>query len=172
MKSLLALSAYVGLCAVLLTAAPALAAPVSARGKAQLVALHPLTLVRKGDLDFGMITRTAAGTAVINPDTNIMTTTGGVAALGGLPTAATFVGAAGSASVVIIRLPRAPLFITRVGGTETMRVDNWTLQGGTDKRTLARQESFEFRVGATLNVGAAQLEGTYVGTFDVTVQYP
>ena len=88
-----------------------------------------------------------------------------------MPTAATFIGAAGSASVVIIRIPKKPILITRVGGTETMSVSNFTLQGQ-DKRTLARQESFEFRVGATLNVGAAQLDGTYVGTFDVTVQYP
>ena len=108
---------------------------------------------------------------VINPDTNVMTTTGGVVPLGGLPTAATFIGAAGSASVVIIRIPKNPILITRVGGTETMSVNNFTLQGQ-DKRTLARQESFEFRVGATLNVGAAQVDGTYVGTFDVTVQYP
>jgi hypothetical protein len=108
---------------------------------------------------------------VINPNTNVMTTTGGVVPLGGLPTAATFIGAAGSASVVIIRIPNGSIPITRVGGTETMSVSNFTLQGQ-NKRTLARQESFEFRVGATLNVGAAQLDGTYVGTFDVTVQYP
>jgi Domain of unknown function (DUF4402) len=37
---------------------------------------------------------------------------------------------------------------------------------------LAKLESFTFRVGATLNVAAGQAEGTYVGTFDVTVQYP
>jgi len=133
--------------------------------------LHPLTLVLKGDLDFGTIARTGAGTVVIDPDTNVMTTTGGVVALGGLPTAATFIGAAGSASVVIIRIPNGSIPITRVGGTETMLVSNFKLQGQ-NRRTLAKQESFEFRVGATLNVGAAQLDGTYVGTFDVTVQYP
>jgi hypothetical protein len=52
-----------------------------------------------------------------------------------------------------------------------MTVRDFTLQGQ-NKRTLAKQESFEFRVGATLNVGAAQLDGSYVGAFDVTVQYP
>lgn len=148
-----------------------MAAPVSAATGAKLGVLHPLTLVSKSDLDFGTIARTAAGTAVIEPDANVMTTTGGVIALSGLPTAATFIGAAGSASVVIIRLPNAPILITRVGGTETMSVGNWTLQGQ-NKRNLARQESFEFRVGATLTVPASQVDGTYVGTFDVTVQYP
>ena len=52
-----------------------------------------------------------------------------------------------------------------------MSVRNFTLQGQ-DKRTLAKQESFEFRVGATLNVPANQIDGTYVGSFDVTVHYP
>ena len=88
---------------------------------------------------------------MIEPNANLMTATGGVVPLGGSPTAATFIGAAGSASVVIIRMPKKPIVITRVGGTETMSVRDFTLQGQ-DKRTLARQESFEFQVGATLNV--------------------
>jgi hypothetical protein len=100
-----------------------------------------------------------------------MTTTGGVIPLAGTPTAATFIGAAGSASVVIIRIPNGNVTITRVGGTQTMIVNNFTLQGQ-NKKAMAKQESFEFRVGATLNVGAAQVDGSYVGTFDVTVQYP
>ena len=133
--------------------------------------LHPLTLVLKDDLDFGMIARTGAGIAVIEPNGNVMTASGGVVRLGGSPTAATFMGAAGSASVVIIRVPKNPILITREGGTETMTVRDFTLQGQ-NKRTLARQESFEFRVGATLNVAANQVDGSYVGTFDVTVHYP
>ena len=171
MKCVPALAASAGLAAALLAPAQAHAAGATPSAKASLGVLHPLTLVLKGDLDFGTISRTGAGTVVINPITNAMTTTGGVVALGGSPTAATFIGAAGSASVVIIRIPSGSIPITRLGGTETMSVSNFTLQGQ-NKRNLARQESFEFRVGATLNVGAAQLDGTYVGTFDVTVQYP
>ena len=133
--------------------------------------LHPLTLVLKGDLDFGTIASNSAGTVVIEPNANLMTVTGGVVPLGGSPTGATFIGAAGSASVVIIRIPKQPILITRAGGTETLSVRDFTLQGQ-DKRTLARQESFEFRVGATLIVPANQVDGSYVGSFDVTVQYP
>lgn len=133
--------------------------------------LHPLSLVLKGDLDFGRIAVAGAGSVVIEPNANLMTASGGVVPLGGLPTAASFIGAAGSASVVIIRIPKNPITIARVGGTETMSVRNFTLQGQ-DKRTLARQESFEFRVGATLNVPANQVDGDYVGSFDVTVHYP
>ena len=84
---------------------------------------------------------------------------------------ATFLGAARSSAVVNIRVPNQPLTIRRVGGTETMIVRDWTLQGA-DKRTLARLEAFEFNVGATLVVGANQVEGLYTGTFDIIIQYP
>lgn len=171
MNSARALAAFASLAAALLATSPAYAAGATTTAKAHAAVLHPLSLLLKGDLDFGMITVTAAGTAVIEPNGNVMTTSGGVVPLGGSPTAATFIGAAGSASVVIIRVPKNPILITRVGGTETMTVRNFTLQG-LDKRTLAKQESFEFRVGATLNVPANQVEGSYVGSFDVTVHYP
>ena len=70
------------------------------------------------------------------------------------------------------RAEAAPsLVLTRTGGTETMTVSNLTLQGQ-NKRALAALESFSFRVGGTLNVGANQVEGTYLGTFDVQIQYP
>jgi hypothetical protein len=171
MKLVPALAASAGLAAALVLPSAALAASASPAAKVHLAVLHPLSLVLKGDLDFGTIASNGAGTVVIEPNANLMTATGGVVPLGGLPTAATFLGAAGSASVVIIRVPKVPIQITRAGGTQTLTVRDFTLQGQ-DKRALAKQESFEFRVGATLNVPANQIDGTYVGSFDVTVHYP
>ena len=171
MKFVPAFAASASLAAALLAPAPARPAGATSAAKAHVAVLHPLSLVLNGDLDFGTIAVAGAGTVVVEPNANAMTASGGVTPLGGSPTAATFVGAAGSASVVIIRIPKNPITITRAGGTETMSVRDFTLQGQ-DKRTLAKQESFEFRVGATLNVPANQLEGTYAGSFDVTVHYP
>jgi hypothetical protein len=108
---------------------------------------------------------------VLEPDANTLSTTGGVLAMGGTPAAAEFIGASQSSAVVNIKVPNQPITLTRVGGTETMRVDNWTLQGQS-KRALARMSSFTFRVGGTLHVVAGQVEGFYSGTFDVIVQYP
>ena len=82
-----------------------------------------------------------------------------------------FTGAAKSNSVVIIRIPKQPITLTRISGTETMTVSNFTLEG-LDKRQAAKNVSFDFRVGATLNVNANQVEGVYLGTFDVSIQYP
>jgi hypothetical protein len=91
--------------------------------------------------------------------------------MGGTPHSAEFAGSARSSAVVNIRVPNQPAVLTRVGGTETVTVSNFTLQGQ-NKRTIAAQTFFTFRVGGTLNVAATQAEGIYVGTFQVTVQYP
>lgn len=152
----------------------AAAAPVAAERNAVATGaiLHPLELIKRGDLDFGYVAAvTGAGKVTIDPVTNAATATGGVQLLGGTPQAAQFTGAAKSSSVVIIRIPKQPITITRVGGTETMTVSNWKLEG-LDKREAAAKVAFDFRVGATLNVGANQAEGLYVGTFEVSIQYP
>jgi hypothetical protein len=52
-----------------------------------------------------------------------------------------------------------------------MTLSNFTLEG-LDKRAVAARVAFDFRVGGTLSVAANQADGTYVGTFDVSIQYP
>jgi hypothetical protein len=153
-------------------APPAIAATPAENATATTAILHPVSVIKRHDLDFGYVgTGVTAGTVVIDPETDTISATGGVILLGGDPHAAAFIGAAGSSSVVIIRIPKQPVTLTRSGGTETMTATKFTLQG-LDKRTVAKEVAFEFRVGATLNVAANQVEGLYVGTFDVTVQYP
>jgi hypothetical protein len=156
--------------AVPAAAAPPVAAATPAQARAAM--LYPLEIIKKRDLDFGYLAApTAAGTAVIDPETDTISSTGGVLLLGGTPHAAIFSGAAKSSNVVIIRIPKQPATLTRIGGTETMTVSNWVLEG-LDKRQAAAKVAFDFRVGGTLNVNANQAEGTYVGTFEVSIQYP
>ena len=147
------------------------AAPPSADAGGTALVLHPVSVVKLKDLDFGILAPGAAGTAVIEPNADVLTTTGGVIALGGSPHSAEFAGAAGTSAVVNIKLPKQPVVLTRVGGTQTVSVSNFTNQGQ-NKRTIAAKTWFSFRVGGTLNVAANQAEGTYIGTFNVTVQYP
>jgi hypothetical protein len=150
-------------------ALPAATPPTEANGTAIL--LRPLTLLKVDDMEFGGLTVAAAGTAVIDPATNVMTTTGGVIAMTGTRHAALFAGAASGGAVVNIKIPKNPISLTRVGGTETMTLSNFTLDGPT-KRVMAKSGSYQFRVGGTLTVAANQVPGDYVGTFDVTAQYP
>lgn len=171
------LRSALALCALLVTLfvpSTLSAAPIAATPPATANALivFPLSLTKLQDLDFGQMTVTTAGTAVIDPNANTITKTGGVLLVGTGWHAAQFVGSsAGQSSVVNIKLPNQPTTLTRQGGTETMTVSNLTLEG-LSKRTVAAAASFTFRVGGTLNVGANQVEGIYTGTFSVDIQYP
>ena len=166
-------ASFAMMCALLPLGAAARAAPVAAsRNATARVFIAPPAQVRKlQDLNFALLYVTAAGTAVIDHNTDTMTTTGGVSFGGWTPYAALFEGVAPVKGVVIVRIPKDPITLTRVGGTETMTVSNWTLSGNA-KRTVAAQEAFDFKVGGTLYVNANQAEGLYTGAFNVDVQYP
>jgi hypothetical protein len=162
--------------AALLVAAPVQlhAATPAKESVADAIVLRPLTLLKKNDMNFGTLASSpAAGTATLNPVTGVVTTTGGVTALalGSAPSPATFVGAGSKNAPYQIRLPKTPITLTRVGGTETMAVSNWTTDGPTN-RNVGANNAFQFNVGARVAVGANQVGGTYVGTFDITVHYP
>ncbi|MEO6581060.1 MAG: DUF4402 domain-containing protein [Sphingomicrobium sp.] len=151
------------------SAAAPIAAPTPPAAEATL--MRPLTLAKLEDMDFGILAAPSAGTAIIEPISNTMGVGGGVIAIGGTPHAARFAGSTYSSSVVIIRIPNGSVLLTRAGGTETIAVNNFTLDGQS-KRTMAKAGVFEFAVGATLRPTANPVEGIYTGTFDVTIQYP
>ena len=157
----------------LLAPAAALAAPIAPptapAGHASL--MKPLTLLKIADMDFGYLGVTANGTAVINPVSDTLSVTGGVTKLGGTPHAAIFRGRAEGSAVVNIKIPNGGVNLKRVGGTETILLNAFTLDGQS-KRTMAQAGTFDFKVGATLRPIAGQVEGIYSGTFDVTIQYP
>ncbi|MEP0643002.1 DUF4402 domain-containing protein, partial [Parasphingorhabdus sp.] len=58
-------------------------------------------------------------------------------------------------------------------GTETMRVDQFRLDGGngTRNRTLSASGSVEYKVGGRLTINAGQAGGAYAGTFNVNIDY-
>lgn len=145
--------------------------PASPTAKGHALVLKPLILERIADMDFAMLGVTTGGTATIDPVTGDMAVSGGLIHIGGEPSPARFAGAASKRSVVNIRVPKQPVLIRRVGGTETLSVSNFTLDGQ-DKKNLAEQESFIFAVGAQITVPAGTVEGVYEGEIDVTVQYP
>ena len=151
--------------------AVAVGAPVSAPSTGKATVLKSLSVLKQADLDFGELVVSGAGTAVSNPVSGITSTTGLVTPIGSAAHAATFTATGSRNSVVIIRVPNSAVTLTRVGGGGTMTVSNWTLDGPVNRR-IPLGNAFNFSVGATLNVGAAQAEGTYAGTFTITVQYP
>jgi hypothetical protein len=137
-------------------------------GKVQI--LLPASFVKLMDMDFGLLTVTTAGTAVLDSNSGAVTTTGGVVLVGGSPHAAGFDAVSPTRNVVKVSLPKQPVVLTRNGGTQTMTLDTWTINGATTRNVVAHQE-FQFQVGGTLHVNANQVEGVYLGTFDVTINY-
>jgi hypothetical protein len=157
--------------ALLLPVGAAAGAPVSAPSTGKATVLKSLSVLKLADLDFGELVVGGAGTAVIDPVSGTMTTAGLVTPIGSAAHPATFTATGSRNSVVIIHVPSSPVTLTRVGGGATMTVSNWTLDGKINRR-IPSGSAFNFSVGGTLNVGAAQAEGIYTGTFAVTVQYP
>lgn len=159
--------------AALLLGSPASASPVAAAKDASGTAtvLKSLSLLKTVDLDFGELVATGAGTAVIDPVSGAISTTGPLTVIGTGAHPATFKATGSKNSVVNIRLPNGSVTLNRVGGGGTMTVSNLTLDGNTNRK-IPLNSTFDFNVGGTLNVGAAQPDGTYTGTFTVTVQYP
>ena len=167
MKFVLPVAFLVG--ASLLGAGSAMAAPVSKTATATAQILLPLSVINSRSLDFGLLSANSAGTATIDPTTDVLTTTGGIVQAGGAPISAKFTGTAGGLNLVFIRVPTS-VTLTRVGGTETMLVNQWVIEGGAFRLFTART-AFDFRVGAKLNVSATQFPGTYSGTYNVDVIY-
>ena len=156
---------------LLLCGSQAAAVPASTNATGTATVLHPLTVVKAADLDFGSLIVTGAGTAVVDPTTGAITKTGALTISGSAAHPAKFTTTGSRNSNVHIRLPQQPITLTRVGGTETMTVANFTTDGPTNRK-IPLNQTFDFNVGATLTVAAGQAEGTYLGTFTVTVQYP
>ena len=141
-----------------------------ANGTAAAVTLRPLSIVNTEDLDFGTLLRgTAAGTVVIDPNTDGRTVTGGVVAAGGTPNAAQFYTYGGPLQYVQVTRGALPT-LNRIGGGASMNVTQLTLNGPTT-RFLSSAGLLDLRVGGTLAVGANQQEGDYAGTFQITVTY-
>ena len=96
------------------TAGRAATVPASppALGKAQI--LLPASFSKLMDMDFGLLTVTTAGTAILDSSSDSATTTGGVLLVGGTPHAAIFEAVSPSRNIVKISLPKQSVKLTRV----------------------------------------------------------
>ena len=99
-----------------------------------------------------------------------MTTTGGVQRILGTPSAAHFEIAAARFAILFVRAPSSAITLTRVGGTETMTVSNWTLDSGLI-RVVPANGILDIAAGGRLNVNANQRDGVYTGQFTILVDY-
>ena len=149
-------------------------AQATAQASATATIVTPISITKNVDMNFGnvAVSATIAGTVILAPaGTRTTGGAGGVTlpATTGTVTAADFTVNGNGAFTYAITLP-ASATLTRVGGSETMTANAFTsTPSGTGTLSGGTQN---LKVGATLNVAAAQVAGTYVcASFDVTVNY-
>lgn len=143
------------------------ASDATATAGARIIA--PITIVKGTNLNFGDIVAGASVGTVVIDNTGARTHTGGTT-LGSASaiSKATFDVGGQAASTYTISLP-ASVVITETGGG-TMTVDGFNSNpAGTG--TLDGSGAQTINVGATLNVGSPQAQGSYTGTYTVTVAY-
>lgn len=133
----------------------------------------PIAIANSTDMNFGNVAAGVGGGTVVLPPVGGRSTTGTVTlpAIAGTVTAASFAVTGQANFTYAITLPAGATTIDD-GGGNTMTVDTWT-SSPTPTGTLSAAGAETLLVGATLNVGAAQVAGTYVSAtpFTVTVNY-
>ena len=162
------------MCAALAAAGPAHAQATNSDGSATVEVYSPFVLTKERDLDFGniIVPGTGNGWVRINPgqpDGSEIQVNGPFTTFG-TAHSARFNFIAPTDGRVVIRRPPGRRFLTRVGGTERMRIRRWRL----DRRARVRVQQGDlvtFEVGATINVGTNQAEGLYEAEFPITVEY-
>jgi hypothetical protein len=149
----------------------------TATSTASTTIVAPIAITKVIDMSFGSFATGSAGTLVLSP-VGGRTITGGVklTATTGNVAAAKFKVTGEGNYAYTVDIPSAHTLTTAstaTGAVNTMVVDTFTYSlGDTRIGTLASGLS-EFTIGATLNVKANQLVGTYSNAegFNVTVNY-
>jgi hypothetical protein len=137
------------------------AATASADARANI--LQQVTVTSDGsDLDFGTIVSGAAASTVAVSSAGAVTCGGGLVC-SGATTAAGFDVTGTTGETVDVSSDAS---VTLTGPTSTM-----TASLTPSAATILLDGTDAFTVGGTLNVGASQADGAYVGTFNVTVNY-
>lgn len=156
----------------------ALTAANVATGSAAANILQPIAIVvgASGNiLDFGDIVPDSVATAdVVLSATTGLITASAPATTSGTTTAGDFdVSGSNDASYTISVPGNGVVTLTDSGGNggAAMPVKDFTTNQPADVGTLSATGAQTMAIGATLTVGISQVESTYTGTYDITVNY-
>jgi hypothetical protein len=155
-------------------AAHAQGASATGTGSGSVTIVQPITISAGSGLVFGRLSKpTAAGTVTINPTNGNQTLSGGAAKVGTqTTTAASFVVTGDGAETFSIH-PDATFSMTSttsgataINVTTSASASTGSLSGATGGTGTA-----PFTVGGTMSLAAAQVAGSYSGSFHVVVSY-
>jgi len=139
-----------------------------------------LTLTQNSGLVFGNIVNGTGGGSVTMSPGGVPSYSGPItsapySALGGTPSAATFTVNGTANQVVNVTIPNAPVSLSGSGSAinQTISVGTFTTNATNPApgQVTLTSGTANFGVGATLTVGATQVDGPYAGTFQVQVAY-
>lgn len=135
--------------------------------------VRPIGITNKTDMNFGnIVSGNIPGKVTLEPAGKRSATAGiSLPSESGNVTAASFQVTGEGAYAYTITLPTSDYTITRVSGSETMLINNFTsAPSGTGTLISGTQTIL---IGATLTIGTAQAIGEYVNEsgFNVTVNY-
>lgn len=155
---------------IMIAVSTATVAQDSATASSSATIVAPIAIAKSVDMSFGNVAvSTTAGTVVLAP-AGTRTTTGGVTLPGttGTVTAAAFSVTGEAGYTYAITLPASAITLSDTATTpNTMTVGTFTSTPSATGTLTAGAETVN--VGATLNVGASQVAGTYTNTTDLTV---
>ena len=153
----------------------AAAQAASGSGQTQTIVNKGVNITKNADLHFGDF---AAGTARsrfrMDPDSGtIIQLDGNAMSLGGSQSPASFTAFGTARETVRMTVSQNKIDLTRVNGTEKMRVDQFRFDGGngTRNRTLSASGSVVYKLGGRLTINANQAAGSYVGSFNINIDY-
>lgn len=159
-----------------------LAAQTSASATANVTTsiYTPITVTKTIDLSFGdVFPGTVAGTVTVDPAGAATTFTGTGVSLGVHPAVAASYTMTGKKNASFSLALPANNSVSLAGPGVAMTLTNFTAAVGVGATTagpsltaaLGAAGTQTFKVGATMNVGNAQMEGSYTGSYNVTVTY-
>ncbi len=168
-------------CAALLPFCAAMCFPLtvvqaaSGSGQTRIIVNQGVNISKNSELLFGDFT---AGTTQsqfrMDPDSgSIIPISGNAVPLGGTQTAASFTAFGTPFETVRMTVSQNRIDLTRINGTETMRVDQFRFDGGngTRNRTFNASGSIEYKLGGRLTINPNQVGGAYVGSFNISIDY-
>lgn len=140
----------------------------SSRGHAQKV--KPIAVTTTTGLSFGSFTMAGSGGLVTVSAAGIRSVSGGIIALGGTVTAATFSVTGNNNTPYTITLPTSTV-LSGPGGSMPINFTAALVTGGVLTGQLANGGKSTFSVGGELTVASNQAPGAYSATLVMTVNY-
>lgn len=168
MRNTIRLAALSALAAVSFAGSAQAAGTASATASAEV--LSTLAVTKTADMAFGSIAVNTDGTYVLGADGTYSCSTGLICSGARNPAAFTVNGSVSNIGVSAA-VTQSSIVLTHANdSTKTFTLDNFTTHFPNGNSMI--NGSTAFNVGGRLNVTAANaLQGTYSGSFDVTVEY-